>query len=213
MILIFSLILIENIEKKKRVNVDFTFKIAPINSKSIKVSKPITIFVKGRIFLSCFYIIGCVFLFATVYVYANGVPYPQLITGPYETIVLIFIVFIIAVGFEFLVFTHKNYDIAPRDMKLLGTFFKINFITFPLTQILAYIVILYAIDYYWFYIFGIEILVVLAEWRLILIEFDKKYNRILESRTTLKIVIIANIISFFLGFVPYLLIFPFIMFS
>ncbi len=168
---------------------------------------------KRRIFLSCCNIIVCLFLYAIVDVYANGVPAPRLITGPYETIFLIFIVFIIAVGFEFLVFTQKNYDIAPRDLKLLGTFFKINFITFPLTQILAYIVILYAINYYWFYIFGIEILVILAEWRLILIEFDKKYNRILESRTTLKIVITANVISFFLGFVPYLLIFPFIMIS
>ena len=189
------------------------FKKAPINSKSIKVSKPITIFVKGRIFLSCFNIFGCLFLFAIVDVYANGVPAPQIIIGPYETIFLIFIVFIIAVGFEFLVFTQKNYDIAPRDIRLLGTFFKINFITFPLTQILAYIVILYAIDYYWLYIIGIEILVVLAEYRLILIEFDKKYNRILESRTILKIVIMANILSFLLGFVPYLVIFPFIMFS
>ena len=129
-------------------------------------------------------------------------------------------------GCEFLVFTQERFYIAPRDinllgtffkaprdMKLLGTFFKINFITFPLTQILAYIVILYAINYYWFYIFGIEVLVILAEWRLILIEFDKKYNRILGSNTTLKIVIVANAISFFLGFVPYLIILPFIIFS
>ena len=181
---------------------------------------------KGRIFPGWIAILSCIFSFTIVDVNANGVPTPNLIRGPYETIILIFIMFIIAVGCEFLVFTQERFYIAPRDIKLLGTFFKaprdmkslgtffkINFITFPLTQILAYIVILYAIDYYWFYIFGIEILVVLAEWRLILIEFDKKYNRILESRTTLKIVIIANIISFFLGFVPYLLIFPFIMFS
>ena len=168
---------------------------------------------KRRILLSWIAILGCTFSFTIVDVNANGVPTPNPIRGPYETIILIFIMFIIAVGIEFLVFTQKNYDIAPRDMKVLGTFFKINFITFPLTQILAYIVNLFANSYYWYYILGIEILVILAEWRLILIEFDKKYDRILDSRKTLKILIIANVISFFLGFVPYLIILPFIIFQ
>jgi len=167
---------------------------------------------KRRIFLSCISIIGYLFSITIVDVYANGVPTPGPRKGPYETIILIFIMFIIAVGIEYRVFTHRRFNFAPRNTSLLYTFLKINFITFPLTQILAYIVYIYSNSYYWYYILGIEILVVLAEWRLILIEFEKKYTRVLHSMRTLKILIIANIISFFLGFVPYLLMLLFTMF-
>lgn len=161
---------------------------------------------KRRILLSCISIIGCLLSITVVNVYANGVPTPDPRRGPYETIILIFIMFIIAVVIEYRVFTYDRLDLVPLEKGLLYTFLKINFITFPLTQILAYIVYIYSTSFYWYYILGIEILVVLAEWRLILIELKKKYNRILDTISTLKITIIANIISFFLGFVPYLVI-------
>jgi len=161
--------------------------------------------VKGRIFLSCFNIIGYLFLFAIVDVYANPVAWPSPIIDPYGIVIFIFIMFIMAVGIEYLVFTQKSYDLAPRNRRLLITFLKINLITFPLTQILAFVVMLFAFNYYWIYILGIEILVILAEWRLIMIEFDKKYDRILNSRPALKRLTKANVISFFLGFGPYLL--------
>jgi len=163
---------------------------------------------KRRILLSCISIIGCLLSITIVNVYANGVPTPDPRKGPYETIFLIFIMFIITVGVEYLVFTYRILDLAPRDINLLYTFLKINFITFPLTQILAYIVYIYLISYYWIYFLGIEILVVLAEWRLILIEFEKK-NFFLNIITTLKMIIIVNTISFLLGFVPYLVIYFF----
>ncbi len=169
----------------------------------------IIIFMKRRILLSCISIIGCLLSITIVNVYADGVPTPDPRKGPYETIFLIFIMFIIAVGVEYLVFTYRRLDLAPRDINLLYTFLKINFITFPLTQILAYIVYIYLISYYWIYILGIEILVVLAEWRLILIEFKKKYSSILNIITTLKMIIIVNTISFLLGFVPYLVMYFF----
>ena len=161
---------------------------------------------KRRIFFGFISIIGCLFSITIVDVYANGVPTPGPRRGPYVTIILMFIMFIIAVGIEYLVFTYRRLDLAPRDISVLYTFLKINLITFPLTQILAYIVYIYALQYYWIYVLGIEILVVLVEWRLILFEFKKKNARILNSTTTLIIVIIANSISFFLGFIPYLLI-------
>ena len=170
------------------------------------MSKTIIKLMKRRILLSCISIIAYLFSITIVDVYANGVPTPDPRKGPYETIIVIFIMFIIAVGMEYFVFTHKRFDFAPRNTSLLYTFLKINFITFPLTQILAYIVYIYSNSYYWYYILGIEILVVLAEWRLILIEFEKKYTRVLHSIKTLKILIIANITSFFLGFIPYLVI-------
>ncbi len=168
---------------------------------------------KRRILLIYINVIFWLYAFSILNVYANGVPTPNIIRGPYETVFLIFILFVIAVGFEFLVFTQKSYDLAPRNSKLFLTFLKINLITFPLTQILAYMVYLYALNYYWIYILLIEILVVLAEWRLILIEFDRKYDHILYPKQALKLSIKANIISFFLGFVPYIVILILTMFS
>lgn len=164
---------------------------------------------KRRILLSWISIIGYLFSITVVDVYANGVPTPDPRKGPYETIVIIFIMFIIAVEIEYRIFTYSKFEFSQRSTSLFYTFLKINFITFPLTQILAYIVYIYSNSYYWYYILGIEILVVLAEWRLILIEFKKKYTRVLHSMTTLKILILTNFISFFLGFVPYIVIFLF----
>jgi len=164
---------------------------------------------KRRILLCSISIIGCFLSFTIVDVYANGVPTPDPRKGPYETMLLIFIMFIIAVVVEYRIFTHNKLYFASRSTSLFYTFLKINFITFPLTQILAYIVYIYSNSYYWYYILGIEILVVLAEWRLILIEFKKKYTRVLHSMDSLKIVILANSLSFFLGFVPFLIIFVF----
>lgn len=159
---------------------------------------------KSRIILIYISFICWLFSFFIVEVYANGVPEPNLIRGPYETVIMILILFVIAVGFEFLVFTKKRFDFVPRNTRLLLTFLKINLITFPLTQILVYIVFIYARNYYWIYVFGIEICVILAEWRLILIEVDRKYERTLYPTQVLKLSILANFISFLLGFIPYL---------
>ena len=160
---------------------------------------------KRRLLLGWISIIGFFFLVTIVDVYANPVYLPNPTIDPYGIVILIFIMFIMAVGIEYLVFTQKSYELAPRDKRLLFTFLKINLITFPLTQILAFVVMLYAFLYYWIYILVIEILVIIAEWRLITLEFDKKYDRLLASRPALKLLIKANIISFFLGFLPYLL--------
>lgn len=159
---------------------------------------------KRRILLGCISIFCWLFSITIVDVYANGVPTPGPRKGPYETIILIFIMFIIAVDIEYLIFTNRHLELVPREKKFLYTFLKINFITFPLTQILAYIVYIYANSYYWYYILGIEMLVILAEWRLVLIEFKNKYGFILDSRKVLKISLLANVLSFLLGFVPYL---------
>ena len=162
---------------------------------------------KRRILLIYIIISFWLFSYFIMEGHANGVPEPNLIRGPYEAVLMIFILFMIAVGFEFLVSTQKSFDLAPRNTKLFLTFLKINIITFPITQILVYIVFIYAFNYYWIYVLGIEILVILAEWRLILIEFDRKYVKILYPKQALKISIMANIISFLLGFVPYIVIF------
>ena len=158
---------------------------------------------KRRILLSCISVIGCLLLITTLEVYANGVSPPGPKKGPYQTIILILNMFILGWGIEFLVFTHKSLDLAERDGRSLVTFLKINLITFPVTQILAYIVYIYANAYYWYYILGIEILVVLAEWRLILLKFEKQYALSLHSRKTLGVTSIANCISFLFGFIPY----------
>lgn len=162
---------------------------------------------KIRILLFYFSLSFWFLLFIIGEAHANGVPAPNLIRGPYESLIIIFIIFIQGVGFEFLVFTKKSYDLAPRKPNLLLTFFKINLITFPLTQVLVYIVFIYARDYYWIYVLGIEICVIFAEWRLILIEFDKRYYKTLDSKQVLKVSILANFISFLLGFVPYIVMF------
>lgn len=161
---------------------------------------------KRRILLRFISVIGGLFSFSIVDVYGNGVPTPNVIKSPYGTIIMLVILFVIAVGFEFLVFTQKAFDLAPRNTRLLISFLKINLITFPLTQILAYIVYLYIPVYYWIFVLGIEILVVLTEWRLILMEFDRKYDRILPSKRVLGMSLRINMISFFLGVLPYLVI-------
>jgi len=68
----------------------------------------IIIFMKRRILLSCISIIGCLLSITIVNVYANGVPTPDTRRGPYETIILIFIMFIIAVVIEYRVFTYDR---------------------------------------------------------------------------------------------------------
>lgn len=158
---------------------------------------------KNRILISSISITYWFLMTLAVDVYANGVPTPDPRRGPYEAVFLISILFTIAVVIEYYTFTYKKLDLISRKRDYFYSFLKINLITFPLTQILAYIIFIYLRSYYWYYIFAIEILVILAEWRLILIEFKNKHQHALDSRKVLKISILANTISFLLGFLPY----------
>lgn len=112
---------------------------------------------------------------------------------------------ILLTGF-FLIGTSIEYSIfkiriiyKQKNRRLLFSCFKINIITFPLTQILAYIIYRYLFYFFWIYILVIEILVIFLEWSLFRIELNKIFQNSIINRNILETTIIANIASFLLG--------------
>lgn len=161
-------------------------------------------FVKGRNFLYWISIIGLIFPFLAIFVVAN----PVIIPNPYESSVfraiIIVIMFNIAVGVEYLTINCSKLNKSPREDNVFFIVLKINLITIPPIQILAYIVFTYFYSFFWFYVLGIEVLVIIVEWFLLRAGFRKKYDRILPTNYSLIIVIIANAASFLLGLIPFL---------
>lgn len=114
------------------------------------------------------------------------------------TIILIFM-FFIGTSIEYGVFQINYIKMEHKKRNLLIMVFKINFVTFPLTQILAYIVYIYYSSFFWAYIVGIEVLVILIEFALLRTEFKKRYEDLLSPRKLLVLLILANFLSFLLG--------------
>ncbi len=83
-------------------------------------------------------------------------------------------------------------------------FLKINLVTFPLTQILAYFFYMYFILFFWFYVFLIEIGVVIIESYLLKIELKRIVVVELTPKFVIRNTISANLISFLVGFLAYL---------
>ena len=160
---------------------------------------------KGRTFLYCLSIIGSIFPILAVNVVANPIPIPNPYESPVFRTTLIVIMFVIAVCVEYFIFNFSKLNTNPREDKVFRIFLKINLITILPAQILAYVVFIYLVSFFWFYVFGIEVLIILVEWFLLRSAFSKKYDRILPSSNTLIIVIITNIASFLIGLIPFIL--------
>jgi len=79
-------------------------------------------------------------------------------------------------------------------------FLKINLVTFPLTQILAYFFYIYFSQYFWISILLIEIGVVFIEFFLLRIELHKAINVEMPSKLVFISSLFANVLSFFIGF-------------
>ena len=103
-------------------------------------------------------------------------------------------------------FSEIHLIIINKKIALLGTIFKINLVTYPLTQILAYIIFILFISFFWPSVLFIEVLVILIEWKLLKSEFNRIFGVTLTSKDILKDAIFANFYSFLIGligFVPY----------
>lgn len=109
---------------------------------------------------------------------------------PIKRTIILTIVFVIGTFIEYIILKKGINEI------LFFSCIKINLVTFPLTQILAYIISIYLWAYFWFYVLGIEILVIIIEWLLLRIELSKA---LVLSRNILHYTAMANLISFLLG--------------
>lgn len=130
------------------------------------------------------------------------------ISAPFENLIfrLIFItiLFFITTLVEYYFFKRL---LVGRKLDLEGEykiFLRINTITYPFTQILAYIFYLYLPLYFWYYVIFIEIAVVFTEWALLKIEFYKIRNEEISSRFILFGSIFANLLSFSIGLIGFI---------
>ena len=105
--------------------------------------------------------------------------------------------------FYLVILKKKSFEYASKPQ--YRTFLKINLVTFPLTQILAYFFYVYFVQFFWLYVLLIEIGVVFIEWYLLKIEL----KRILDVEITSKFILImsflANAQSFLVGLLVFLL--------
>ena len=139
-------------------------------------------------------------------VYGNPVVF-DLPENPFITVPLLIIMFFIGALIEYAYFNstlikkHRLENVSKSHYKL---FLRINLVTFPLTQILAYFFYIYFLLFFWFYVFLIEIGVVFVETYFLRIELQKVVDVELSSKFILRRTFPANAISFFVGFLAYL---------
>ena len=139
-------------------------------------------------------------------VYGNPIPL-DLPENPFITVPLLVLMYFIGARVEYAYFNDKffekhGYNYVSRSLYKL--FLRINLVTFPLTQILAYFFYIYFLPFFWFYIFLIEIGVVLIEWYLVGIELKRVVHVEIPSKYIFRRTLFANIISFVVGLLAYL---------
>lgn len=127
---------------------------------------------------------------------------------PFFCMFYITILFLIGTLIEYFYFKNsilkKKSSQASKNKVLLVTIFKINLVTYPLTQILAYIFYIFVSLLFWGFIFFIEILVVMIEWQLLKIEFNRIYKGNFASKNILKDTCLANLRSFLIGLIGFI---------
>ena len=125
----------------------------------------------------------------------------------------IFLIFIFSIGtfVEYIVYRFRFRITKYEKYPLMKSCYKVNLITFPITQIIAYIIYVYLEFYFWIYVIVIEIFVIGIEWRLFKMEFENRiksfefdgdHERFL-SQKILICSIIANSSSFFVGLLAF----------
>lgn len=159
---------------------------------------------KWRNYLISFSLILFIFDSITINVLGNPIA-PDPVENPIAKSFFMVILFLLGTSLEFLLLRRIE-SIAEKDPNsLFRSFLKVNLVTFPLAQILAYIVYIYLILFFWFYVLIIEIFVVLIEWILLRTELNKSYNIRINTVKFLAQVGLANCGSFLLGlllFIP-----------
>jgi len=142
----------------------------------------------------------------TQIVYGNGIPmdYPE---NPFFTVPLLIIMFFLGAWLEYVYFDLILFrELSFSQYRL---FLRINLVTFPLTQILAYFFYIYFVQFFWIYVIFIEIGVVFTESYLLRIVLKRVKDVDISSKLLLINTFSANIISFLAGLLAYL---PFIIF-
>ena len=146
-------------------------------------------------------------------VYGNPVPISgvPIFKNPFFTVPLLIIMFFIGARVEYAYFNstffkkHRLENVSRSHYSLhYSLFLRINLVTFPLTQILAYFFYIYFMQFFWFYIFLIEIGVVFIESYLLRIELKRVVDVEISPKFILTRTLSANIISFLVGFLAYL---------
>jgi len=158
--------------------------------------------VKRQIYYYISQIVALIVLIQIIEVNANGVA-----IGPMEDpalrIFFLTIMFIIGTSIEFGLFKLDIEKIQSRKQEFLKPVFKVNLVTYPLTQILAYIVYIYFLPFFWLYVLAIEIAVILIEWQLLRILLQKKHDHI-PSKEILIQMIKVNFVSFLVGLIAFI---------
>ena len=140
-----------------------------------------------------------------IQVYANSiVPVP--IEDPGLRIGILILLFVFGIFIEYGLLNLKDETNQLIKQDLFIPVLKANLVTFPLTQILAYVVYIYFISFFWLYILAIEIAVILIEWSLLKIQLKKKFDHI-ASKTILLNMVKVNFISFLVGLIAFLPVF------
>ena len=123
--------------------------------------------------------------------------------NPFFTVPLLIITFFIGAWVECAYFNliffkkHRFEDVSRSHYRL---FLRVNLVSFPLTQILAYFFYIYFVQFFWFYIFFIEIGVVFIESYLLRIGLKRGLDVEISSKSILINTFSANMISFLFGF-------------
>ncbi|MCK4284923.1 MAG: hypothetical protein KAX18_01920 [Candidatus Lokiarchaeota archaeon] len=157
---------------------------------------------KRQIYYYISQIVALIVLIQIIDVYANPIPLEP-IENPVLRIVALTIVFMIGTFFEYRLLKLDDEEIQLRKKELLWPVFKVNLVTYPLTQILAYIVYIYILLFFWLYVLVIEIAVVIIEWQLLKIELHKINDRI-PSKEILIQMIKVNFVSFLVGLIAFI---------
>ncbi len=166
---------------------------------------------KRRFYIYIFYIFILLSCFFINEVHADGIVFWYPVENPILRSIFIFFIFFLGTTIEYGVFI-LNFKIEKFERRiLLKSCYKVNFITFPITQILAYIIYVYAELYFWIYIIIIELLVINIEWGLLKIKFENliKSLEIFSNpqRFVSKKILIGSIEANFLSFLVGLLAF------
>jgi hypothetical protein len=160
--------------------------------------------VKWRIKFFCFYILVLLLALFNEKVFGNGLVIPYYFAeDPISRIITLTIMFIIGTYIELSLVNLKSEEIKLRKKDLLKPVFKVNLVTYPLTQILVYIFFIYITQFFWLFVLLIEISVILIEWQLLKFQLHRKDDKI-PSKEILNNMILANVISFLVGLIGFI---------
>lgn len=129
---------------------------------------------------------------------------------PVVRVTVLIIMFILGVVVEYSFFNLRIVKKYTFERIPGSTVLEINLVTFPLTQVFAYVFYLYFTQFFWLYVFIIEIGVILVESYLIRLRLRRVGNIELSPKLILGWASLANLLSFLIGLIAFLPVFKFI---